>query len=56
MKELIIYNRITKEEVDPVELIEDWVKNGKAFKIKVLLKDPSHGFSDLTIIPKKKMM
>ena len=55
MDELIIYNKITGEEVDPEELIKDWVGRGKAFKIKVLFRDPSHGFSDLAIIPKKEI-
>lgn len=53
MKEFIIYNKITGEEVDPEELITDWVERGKAFKIKLLF---SNEFSDLTIIPKKKLI
>lgn len=55
MEELTIYNKITGKEVDAEELIKDWVERGKSFKIKVLFKDPSHGFSDLTIIPKKEL-
>lgn len=56
MKDLIIYNKITGKEVDPEKLIKDWVKNGKAFKIKTLFKNTSSGFADLIIIPKKDLI